>query len=121
MRDDYQPYFDELNAGVLTLGGVCLSESELFAEFSMPSGWSLAFDCERFYGPSWTIYLINPERSLKLVLPFLMLTFAEFRGRFYGPPTIANQVNFLREEWSRIIGDYESYVDDYGKVELRFK
>lgn len=120
MRIDYQPYFHELNLGVLSLGGACIAESDLSADFSLPSGWSLVFECEKFYGPSWTTYLINAERDLKFVLPFLMLAFSRLNGRTYGAPTITNQVSFLREEWSEIVTNVDFYADEYEKVALSF-
>lgn len=123
MRIDYQCYFDELKGGLLEIGGVCVDDSDLTATFALPLGWSLVFECERYYGPSWIIVLRAPvgqddRGGREYVLSMLMKAF-EFLGiPSYGAPTIKNQVEFLKGEWATIIDSAGFYSDSYDRIAL---
>lgn len=92
MREDYQPYFQQLCASLTRLGYVSVRARELDAEFTLYSGWKLIFEGERYYGPMFAIFLIPPNpienRPHGYEIGLLMKTFEELEGKSYGQPTI---------------------------------
>lgn len=114
IRQDYQPYFRELKKKLLQLGYGSVKESELSAEFSLFSNWILTFECERYYGPSWTIFLTNGNSQYAVWI--LMQAFENLTGRKFGKPTIENQVDFLIKEKGEIFEHPDFFEEEYKKL-----
>ena len=120
MREDYQPYFQQLCASLTRLGYVSVRERELDAEFTLYSGWKLNFEGERYYGPMFAIFLIPPNptenRPHGYEIGLLMQTFEELEGKSYGQPTIEGQVEFLVQERDKIFSDSRNYDARYAVI-----
>lgn len=121
MRYDYQSYFEKLKTEIAKLNYKEIREGELVAEFTLASGWEINFECERYYGPAFTIW-INPPRSKEssvkksFAVWLLMRVFSEKTGKDYGKPSIENQARFMVEESPKIFDDIDFYKDEYSKL-----
>jgi hypothetical protein len=118
IRQDYQVYFQQLKSKLSHLGYLHVVESKLGAEFYLSSGWIVEFDCEPYYGPSWTISITNKksEKSGNYAVWILMRAFEKITGATYGKPTLDNQVNFLIKEKERIFDNPAFYDEEYTKL-----
>ena len=120
MRRDYEPYFRQLQQGILPLGYVAVEESELEAQFILGSGWRVSFECERYYGPMFGLFIVPPQPLVKRARGYevgqLMEVFEQRDGVRYGKPTLENQINFLTSHQSRIFADPASYEGDYARL-----
>lgn len=123
MHKDYQPYFQDVFAGVTRLGYVSVNERAYDAEFNLHNGWRLSFEGERYYGPMFTILLIPPMPTLNrkrgYEVGLLMRAFEELEVKSYGKPTIENQIEFLLRERDKIFLNPAYYESQYAKVNDR--
>lgn len=112
MREDYQKLFLQVCAGVASLGGVLIEESDLEAIFSLSNDKFLSFECERYYVPAFNMFLSSKKKpNEKFEIGVLMNVFERIRKDGYGPATIENQFNFLRN--TDAISAMEKYRDEY--------
>lgn len=119
MRNDYEPYFQNLRGKLSALGYSAVRESYLEAQFVLYSGWTLSFECERYYAPMFGIYIIPPNpsaRKNRYEVGLLMQVFEKLQGKSYGKPTIDAQVDFLVEEKDRVFGDPALYEAEYASL-----
>lgn len=120
MREDYEAYFQQLKNALNQLGYVSVHTEELTAEFFLLTGWKLSFECERYYGPMFGIFIIPPNplnnRRRGYEVGLLMQVFEKLTGKTYGKPTIEKQVSFLIQEKDRVFGDPSYYESDYSKL-----
>src|SRR5688500_7561898 len=98
MREDYQPYFLKLRSLLFKIGAVCIDENELCAIVQLQNDWVLIFECEKYYGPSWSIEIRPSIRKGGYSVWILMRAFESLVGKSYGLPTIENQIQFIKEE-----------------------
>lgn len=115
MRKDYNEYFFDLKKNVGKLNAVLVYEDELYAEFSLFDGWLLTFDCEQYYGPSFTIGLKNKNQGNYAVW-ILMRVFGLLNNVDYGRPTIENQINFVVHEKVSIFYNVPFYKEKYDEI-----
>lgn len=120
MREDYQPYFRQLKSRITKLGYVSVKEQELYAEFYLHCGWKLCFECERHYGPMFSLFVVPPsplnKRKRGYEVGLLMLVFEKLNGKGYGKPTIDTQVDFLIKERDKVFRDAALYEAEYSKL-----
>ncbi len=114
IRQDYQPYLQELKKELTQFGYSGVRENELLAEFYLFSDWVLVLDCEKYYGPSWTIFLTNGNAEYAVWI--LMKAFENLTGKAFGKPTIANQIAFLIQEKERIFNAPDFFEKEYTKL-----
>lgn len=119
MRADYQEFFILLKECLIKykFEFIVIKETELTAELLMPSKWVLEFDCEKYYGPSFTISICPPKnirsKSKSYAVWILMKIFEKINGKNYGLPTFDNQIKFLRGEGDSIFNDPISFEAEY--------
>ena len=120
MRNDYQPYFRQLKARVDELGYSNVKEDELDAEFFLLCGWSLRFECERYYGPAFDISIVPPAPTTRnpdgYAVRILMRVLEKLDNKLYGKPTIDGQMDFLVQQADRIFADPAFYDAEYTKL-----
>lgn len=116
MRQDYLPLFQALKQALFRQGASVRKESELSAEFSLVTGWLLRFECERYYGPSFSIKVGPDENGPWYTVWILMKAFENLTGFDYGRPTIENQALFLERELDRLTSSPEFYGIEYGRL-----
>jgi hypothetical protein len=120
MREDYEPYFRQLMSRVTELGFASVKEEELRAEFLLHCGWKLTFECERYYGPMFSLFVVPPsslsKRKRGYEVGLLMLVFEKLEGNKYGKPTIDAQIDFLVKEGDKLFSDPGMYEAEYSKL-----
>ncbi|MEO8627541.1 MAG: hypothetical protein ABI612_05485 [Betaproteobacteria bacterium] len=120
MRNDYQPYFRQLSAKLRELGYVDVRESDLDAEFSLISGWTLIFECEKYGGPAFTLLIVPPVglgNSEGYAIWILMRAFEKLDGKSYGKPTIDAQIDFLIQKSKQIFDNTSYYESEYARLD----
>ncbi|WP_143704014.1 MULTISPECIES: hypothetical protein [Luteimonas] len=104
--------FDELRSHLFEIGGVLMDRDETSARFALNLGWSINVAFER-YGQDFTISLFDHGTRTDYAIWILMEVFEVLRGKQYGPPTIENQVEFLKNEGTLLFGDPGFYASAY--------
>lgn len=119
MREDYEPYFKELQQALLPLGYTTLQTTELDAQFFLANGWRVSFECERYYGPMFGLFVVSPvpgKRNRGYEVGHLMEAFGLRDGVDYGKPSLQNQASFLITHRNEVFSDPVAYDKDYSKV-----
>jgi hypothetical protein len=115
MRKDYNECFFDLKKNVNKLNAVLVYEDELYAEFSLFDEWLLTFECEKYYGPSFTIGIKNKYHG-DFAVWILMKVFSLLKGVDYGSLTIENQINFILNEKTSIFYNVHLYQEKYNEI-----
>ena len=122
MRSDYLPYLLELQ-GELSKVGLNHSiawDYELTALLELGLGWILIFDCERYYGPAFTVSIAptidDARRGKSYTLRLLMKIFESKTGKKFGLPTFENEAKFLASEKALLFGMQDFYSAEYKKL-----
>lgn len=76
----------------------------------------MVFDCERYYGPSFTIEIKNKSHG-NFAIWILMEAFSLLKNIDYGKPTIENQINFIFHEKSSIFYNVHFYKEKYNEID----
>lgn len=126
MRSDYSQYLLQFQCE-LSKVGVSHSvawDSELTAFLELGSGWILIFDCERYYGPAFTVSIAptidDARRGKSYTLRLLMKIFESKTGKKFGPPTFENEAKFLASEQALLFGPSDFYSAEYKNLNETF-
>lgn len=126
MRSDYSKYLLEFQCELSKVGvsHSVVWESELTVLFKLDSNWILIFDCERYYGPAFTVSIAptidDARRGGSFTLRLLMKIFESKTGKKFGLPTFENEAKFLASEKALLFGPPDFYSAEYKKLNETF-
>lgn len=109
--DKVTPFVD-LRSRLFDIGGVLMHRDETHARFALTKGWSVEVTFER-YDPDFSISLLNHDSGERYAMWILMQVFERLLNKRYGPATIQNQVEFLKNEGPLLFGNPAFYAAAY--------
>jgi hypothetical protein len=118
MRSDYRPFFRQLINRLTDLGFIGVSiETDLYAQINLNSGWTVEFEGERNYGPSFTISISTPLTGScvprQYAVWLLMKVFETKLDRKFSSFSIDDQVDFLVANRLEVFENERGYLDLY--------